>query len=708
MPEGPTSKVTVRCRPLTTNEKNNGATRVIKISGDKISLHNPISSGSTKESNFSFDHCYSWEHKTKDVYQDLAEPMIKKALDGYNVSFVAYGQSGTGKSNTILGTIEEPGLVTMVTQMLFTVIDEASSSKDYFVTVSFLEVGDEHVHDLINPSGRDLKVRQHPQLGLYVDDMAEVVVDSSDDVIRLCDQGNRILNLTSDNTNDVHRVSLMFTITVEQVNKGTLKGIRSTISFFDLAASDHTSKSEESSFKSKSLNHLMQVVASLNQGTKTSSVSYRDCRLTKLLQDAFGGNSYLTMITHISPADTDYSETFSSLKFSSAVKNIKSLVKRNENDSSGVVKELRDEIGRLRERLSEKSNNMIDMPDTDDVTRMEELLRDLQLAKMQTWDEKQRISDMFLEERKHHLSSKGILDWVLDSMKKDGKKMQSKMENLQKDKERLMLDYKDKRKVVDDLKEALQQKIMEYTKLTEAGKSNEEEGKQKVAQIHEMKEKLKQENDALKKLKLSLKDVQEKQKNEKEEAKTQTSALKGNMELRFKLEAEQRDKMEKENQQTLADEIDRIKIETEQEKNEIKARKSGKTLSNDDLVKVEMELLDLKAEKSAMAIKLRSLENEKKQVVKDLNELYKRQKEEMEIQQLQHFQTFRHYREAFEEQKAALEQRYRSLLEDSIQDAVYLSSRNQELSDENQNLKQELAEMKDKLSMASGRPTSPD
>lgn len=711
MPEGAVVQVSARCRPLTTNEKNSGATRIVKINGEKIVLHNPSSSGSTKEHNFSFNNCYSIESKNAEIYKDVGEPLLKKALEGYNVSIVAYGQTCSGKSHTIMGTMEEGGLISLVSQTLFALIDDASNIKDYFVMVSFLEIDDSSVHDLINPSGRNLKVRQHPQLGMYVDDIAEIVVSSSDDVIRLCDQGNRIQKLTTTDLNQANRFSSMFTITIEQKTRNTpnVKAMCSTITFVDLAGSDHTSKSEDAPFLCKSLNQLSQVVDVINQGSKGNIIPYRESSLTRLLQDGFGGNGYTSFIGHISPTDGDFAESLSTLKFATMVKSVQNVPKRNENDSSNVIKELREEIGRLRERLATGSSSMIDMPNSDDVVRMEELIKDLQLAKMQTWEEKQRISDMFLEERRHHLSNKGILDWVLDSMKHGRKDIQAKLSSLQKDKERLMIDYKEKRKTVDDLKDMLQGMITEYTKLTEAGKGNDEEGKHKVGEIHKMKEKLKQENEQLKKIKQNLKDVQEKQKHEKENAKTQTDSLKGNMELRFKIEAEQREKTEKENQATLADEIDRLKMEAEQEKAELKAKKSAhKTLSIDDLIKAEIELLDMKAEKAAMAIKLRSIENEKKLVEKDLNELFKRQKEELEIQQLQHFQTFRHYREAFEEQKAALELRYRALLEDSIQDAVYLSSRNQELVDENQNLKQELAELKDKLSTMGGRPTSPD
>ena len=129
----------------------------------------------------------------------------------------------------------------------------------------------------------------------------------------------------------------------------------------------------------------------------------------------------------------------------------------------------------------------------------------------------------------------------------------------------------------------------------------------------------------------------------------------------------------------------------------------GKSLSADDMVNAESELLDLKGEKAAMTMKLQLMEEEKKQLQYDASELLKRQKEELEIQQLQHLQTFRVYREIFENQRAALEQRYRSLLEDSIGNAVFLSSTYQELVVENHLLKQELDEMKDQLTLANGR-----
>lgn len=703
-------EVSVRCRGISDNEKARGATRVVKINGDKILLHNPYpSSSGVKEHNFTFSHCYSWESKTDHVYKDIGDALIKRTLDGYHSTVLVYGQSGSGKTHMLTGTPDEPGLMTLTSQALAKIVEEAPKDKLFFQSVSFAEITDEAVRDLLNPSGRDLKVRKHPQFGTYIDDLAELSVSNHEDVIRLHEQGIRVSKFSvSDFQTAQAKATTVFTITFEQGTKGrqNTNGLLSKISFVDLASSNHVSQSEDGAFISRSISSLSSVVSAL--GDNKAVPQFRDSSLTRLLQDAISGNSFTTLLAAISPLDSDFYETLSTLKFAKSVQNVNTVPKKNVNDTTAVIAELRDKINRLRDKLAGSSGALIEAPSAEDVNKMEELVKDLQLAKMQTWEEKERLSEMYEEERRHHLSNRGILDWVLDSMKKDSKEIQQKLASLQKDKDKLMIDYKEKRRVVDELKDVLQNMITEYSKLTESGKAGDEEGRKKVAEIHGLKEQLKHESESLKKVKQSLKDIQEKQKAEKEEAKLQTVNLKGNWELQQKLETDQRDKMEKENMATLADEMDRIKIESEHEKADLKLKKAqGETYTEEQSLKFEMELVDLRAEKAVMAIKLKSLETEKKKLKKDLEEVYKRHSEEQELQQLQHFQTFRNYREVYEEQRASLEQRYRTLLEDAIQDSIFLSSRNQELIDENQNLRQDMAELRDQLSMKGERPTSP-
>ena len=703
-------EVRVRCRPINDNEKSRGATRVVKISGERILLHNPYPSTGVKEYNFAFNGCYFWDSTTDQVYKDIGDVLVQRTLEGYNSTIIAYGQVGSGKTHTLTGSMDEPGLLSKVSQALAKTVEDSSKDKKFFMTVSFAEITDDSVRDLLNPSGRDLRIRKHPHLGTYIDDIAELTVNTHEDIIRLHEQGNKVSKFTvSDFEATRAKASTVFTLIFEQKGKGrdNRTGLLSKISFIDLAGSNHTSQSEDSTFVSKSIASLSSVISALNN-SKNATPQFRDCALTKLLQDALTGNSFTTVLMTVSPSDADYYETLSTLQIGTTIQSLKTEPQQNENDTAAVITELRDKINRLRDKVSGSTGVIADAPDSNDVERMEELVKDLQITKLQTWEEKERMSEMYEEERRHHLSSKGILDWVLDSMKKESKEIQQKLAVLQKEKDKLMIDYKEKRKVVDDLKDTLQTMIADYSKLTEMGKAGDEEGKKKVAEIHGLKEKLKQESESMKKVKQQLKEIQDKQRSEKEDAKSQTAGMKGNWELIQKLETEKRDKLEKENLATLADEMDRIKIESEQEKADLKLKTAhGEQYTEEKALKIEMDLIDLKAEKSVMAIKLKSLESEKKQVKKDLEEVYKRHKEEQELQQLQHFQTFRNYREVFEEQRASLEQRYRALLEDAIQDAIFLSSRNQELIDDNQNLRQEIADLRDKLSMIGDRPTSP-
>ena len=703
-------EVRVRCRPINDNEKSRGATRVVKISGDRILLHNPYPTSGIKEHNFAFSSCYFWDSTTEQVYKDIGDVLVRRTLDGYNSTVVAYGQIGSGKTHTLTGSMDEPGLLSRVSQALAKTVEESSKDKKFFMTVSFAEITDDSVRDLLNPSGRDLKIRKHPHLGTYVDDIAELSVNTHEDIIRLHEQGNKVSKFTvSDYEASRAKASTVFTLIFEQKGKerDNKPALLSKISFIDLAGSNHNNPSEDSTFVSKSIASLSSVISALNN-PKDSSPQFRESGLTKLMQDTLAGNSYTTVLVTISPSDADYYETLSALQVGISLQNLKTEPKKNENDTAAVIAELRDKINKLRDRVSGSAGVVTDAPDPNDIERMEELVKDLQITKLQTWEEKERMSEMYEEERRHHLSNKGILDWVLDSMKKESKEIQQKLAVLQKEKDKLMIDYKEKRKVVDDLKDTLQTMITDYSKLTEMGKAGDEEGKRKVAEIHGLKEQLKQESEVMKKVKQQLKEIQDKQRSEKEDAKSQTVGMKGNWELIQKLETEKREKLEKENLATLADEMDRIKIESEQEKADLKLKTAhGDQFTEEKALKVEMDLIDLRAEKSVMAIKLKSLDTEKKQLKKDLEEVYKRHKEEQELQQLQHFQTFRNYREVFEEQRASLEQRYRALLEDAIQDAIFLSSRNQELVDENQNLRQEIADLKDKLSTNSNRPASP-
>ncbi|XP_007933516.1 stAR-related lipid transfer protein 9 [Orycteropus afer afer] len=397
-------------------ENKDGARIVVEVDGKVAKIRNlkadsrPDAFGDSREKimTFGFDYCY-WSVNPEDpqyasqdvVFQDLGTEVLSGADKGYNICLFAYGQTGSGKTYTMLGTPESIGLTPRICEGLFIREEDCSSlPSSCRIKVSFLEIYNERVRDLLNQSDQKksytLRVREHPEMGPYVQGLSQHVVTNYKQVIQLLEEGiaNRITAATQ-----VHEASsrshAIFTIYYTQaiLENNLPSEIASKINLVDLAGSERADPSyckdriTEGANINKSLVTLGIVISTLAQNSqifsscqslssaasdggdsgipsspsgtsggggpsrRQSYIPYRDSVLTWLLKDSLGGNSKTIMVATVSPAHTSYNETMSTLRYASNAKNIINKPRVNEDANVKLIRELREEIERLKAML---------------------------------------------------------------------------------------------------------------------------------------------------------------------------------------------------------------------------------------------------------------------------------------------------------------------------------------------------------------------
>ncbi|XP_062988459.1 kinesin-like protein KIF1A isoform X10 [Elgaria multicarinata webbii] len=392
---GASVKVAVRVRPFNSREMSRDSKCIIQMTGNTTTIINPKQPKETPKS-FNFDYSY-WSHTTpedinyasqKQVYRDIGEEMLQHAFEGYNVCIFAYGQTGAGKSYTMMGRQEkdQQGIIPQLCEDLFSRInDTTNDNMSYSVEVSYMEIYCERVRDLLNPKNKgNLRVREHPLLGPYVEDLSKLAVTSYNDIQDLMDSGNKARTVAATNMNETssrsHAVfNIIFTqkrhdaetdITTEKVSK---------ISLVDLAGSERADSTgakgtrlKEGANINKSLTTLGKVISALaemdsgpnknKKKKKTDFIPYRDSVLTWLLRENLGGNSRTAMVAALSPADINYDETLSTLRYADRAKQIRCNAVINEDPNNKLIRELKDEVARLRDLLyAQGLGDIIDM-----------------------------------------------------------------------------------------------------------------------------------------------------------------------------------------------------------------------------------------------------------------------------------------------------------------------------------------------------------
>ncbi|KAM9490554.1 kinesin-like protein KIF16B isoform 6-T8 [Salvelinus alpinus] len=447
-------RVAVRLRPMNRREKDLTAKNIIEIKGDKTTITNlkipdGLTGDSMRESKKTFTYDFSYDSadsksntfvSQEKVFKDLGSDVLKSAFQGYNACIFAYGQTGSGKSYTMMGNPGDAGLIPRICEGLFSRIagmtrwDEAS----FRTEVSYLEIYNERVRDLLRRKSTqtyNLRVREHPKDGPYVEDLSKHLVQNYHDVEELMEAGNINRTTAATGMNDTSsRSHAIFTINFTQAKFDAEMPCEtiSKIHLVDLAGSERADATGATGVRLKeggninkslvTLGNVISALADLSQdGVNTNLkkkqvfVPYRDSVLTWLLKDSLGGNSKTIMIATVSPADVNYGETLSTLRYANRAKNIINKPTINEDCNVKLIRELRAEIARLKALLVQ--GNQIALLDSPTALSMEEKLqqneaRVLELTKEWTnkWNETQNI----LKEETLALRKEGI-GVVLDS-----------------------------------------------------------------------------------------------------------------------------------------------------------------------------------------------------------------------------------------------------------------------------------------------------
>ncbi|XP_036231167.1 kinesin-like protein unc-104 isoform X8 [Bactrocera oleae] len=391
-------KVAVRVRPFNSREIGRESKCIIQMSGATTAITNPKVPLNSSEAikSFNFDYSY-WSHDPRDpefstqemVYKDIGEEMLQHSFDGYNVCIFAYGQTGAGKSYTMMGKQEEhqEGIIPMICKDLFNRIHDTETNElKYSVEVSYMEIYCERVRDLLNPKNKgNLRVREHPLLGPYVEDLSKLAVTDYQDIHDLIDEGNKARTVAATNMNETSsRSHAVFTIFFTQRRHDNMTDLTtekvSKISLVDLAGSERADSTgakgtrlKEGANINKSLTTLGKVISALaeiasknKKSKKADFIPYRDSVLTWLLRENLGGNSKTAMIAAISPADINYDETLSTLRYADRAKQIVCKAIVNEDANAKLIRELKEEIQKLRDLLKAEG---IEVQEEDEMTK---------------------------------------------------------------------------------------------------------------------------------------------------------------------------------------------------------------------------------------------------------------------------------------------------------------------------------------------------
>uniref|UniRef100_A0A3Q3AJ80 Kinesin-like protein n=1 Tax=Kryptolebias marmoratus TaxID=37003 RepID=A0A3Q3AJ80_KRYMA len=374
--------VALRIRPLSDAEQEEGATIVAhRVDDQMVVLMDPMEdpddilrANRSREKTYMFDVAFDFSASQEEVYRATTKGLIEGLISGYNATVFAYGPTGCGKTYTMLGTDKEPGIYVRTLNDLFRAIEETSDDMLYSVSMSYLEIYNEMIRDLLNPSSGFLDLREDSKGVIQVAGITEVSTINAQEIMELLMKGNKqrtqeptAANQTSSRSHAVLQVA----VKQQSRCRDVLQEVRfARLFMIDLAGSERAAQTQnrgqrlkEGAHINRSLLALGNCINALSDKNGNKYVNYRDSKLTRLLKDSLGGNSRTVMIAHISPASTAFEESRNTLTYADRAKSIRTRVKKNLINVSyhiaqytNIISDLRCEIQRLKKKIPEQAS----------------------------------------------------------------------------------------------------------------------------------------------------------------------------------------------------------------------------------------------------------------------------------------------------------------------------------------------------------------
>ncbi|XP_065833404.1 kinesin-like protein KIF16B [Oscarella lobularis] len=427
-------KVAVRVRPLNQREIDLKSQFIIGMDGPKTSITN-VKTDRDRVKEFTYDYSY-WSVSKEDerydsqekVFSDLGQDVLRNSFEGYNSCVFAYGQTGSGKTYTMMGSPGDIGLIPRICNGLYDhILEHQNDGSSFRTEVSYMEIYNEKVRDLLRPKKRagkaehNLRVREHPKTGPYVEGLSQHLVSDYEGIQALMEKGNETRTTASTNMNDVSsRSHAIFTVKYSQARfvKGMPSETTSRINLVDLAGSERACATGATGIRLKeggninrslvTLGNVISALAELSSASakqKKPFIPYRDSSLTWLLKDSLGGNAKTIMVAAISPADCNYAESLSTLRYADRAKNIVNRPTVNEDANVKLIRELRAEIERLKTLIASGHVKVSSSPGVaEKLHENEELVEKLTQKWASRWSETQRI----LEDKSLALKREGV------------------------------------------------------------------------------------------------------------------------------------------------------------------------------------------------------------------------------------------------------------------------------------------------------------